>query len=239
MTRRTRTSSSAVWLAPAGGTRTVSWRAGVLWLAPLLWLGCIRPVADQPAEDDHSHAGGGVVTRWTDALELFVEYPPHVRDAASDPWAIHLTWLDDWKPVEAGRLTLLLRGPGGRSEEIVLDTPSRPGVFTAAPTLTASGTWRADMTLITEDGEYSVPVGPLEVFDSEDALPHDVEVPPPGLIAFLKEQQWSMPFAVAPGGRAPDPPGPSQRPARLWPLPARWHTSRSRWRGSFWRAGRW
>lgn len=172
------------------------WAAGVLVVAAAGLSACGSPAADPAAEADHSHAGGGVVTHWTDELELFVEYPPHVRDAPSDPWAIHLTWLEDWQPVREGSLTLLLRGPGGAREEIVMDAPDRQGVFTATPSLPATGTWRADMTLAARGGEHAIPVGQFQVFESEDALPHDVEEPLPGLIALLKEQQWTMPFAV-------------------------------------------
>ena len=174
--------------------RTMSWTVAA---AAALWpLTCAQPAPDVPAEADHSHAGGGVVTHWTDELELFVEYPPHVKDVPSDPWAIHLTWLEDWQPVREGRLTLLLLGPGGAREEIVIDAPDRPGVYTATPALPATGTWRADMTLAVRDADHPIPVGQFQVFESEEALPHDVEQPPPGLIALLKEQQWTMPFAV-------------------------------------------
>lgn len=163
----------------------------------LLLPACTDPVDDAADAAGHTHSGGGVVTHWTDELELFVEYPPHVQNVASEPWAIHLTWLEDWQPVREGQLTLLLRGPGGAREEIVMAAPDRPGVFTATPALTATGTWRADMTLAARGVEQPIPVGQLQVFESEDALPHDVEQPPPGLIALLKEQQWTMPFAVA------------------------------------------
>ena len=174
--------------------RTMSWTVAA---AAALWpLTCAQPAPDVPAEADHSHAGGGVVTHWTEGLELFVEFPPHVKDVPSDPWAIHLTWLEDWQPVREGRLTLLLRGPGGAREEIVMDAPDRPGVYTATPALPATGTWRADMTLAVRGADHPIPVGQLQVFESEEALPHDVEQPPPNLIALLKEQQWTMPFAV-------------------------------------------
>ncbi len=177
-----------------GGPR----RACVSVLVGALWAGgCAQPPSDAAVEADHSHAGGGVVTHRTDALELFVEYPPHVRDVPSDVWAIHLTWLEDWQPVREGSLTLLLRGPGGAREEIAMPAPDRPGVYTATPTLTASGTWRADMTLAAGGAEHAIPIGQLQVFESEDALPHDVAEPPSGIIALLKEQQWSMPFGVA------------------------------------------
>ena len=159
--------------------------------------GCAGSTPDVPAEDDHTHAGGGVVTHWTDDLELFVEYPPHVLDVAADPWAIHLTWLEEWQPVREGSLSLLLRGPGGARVEVEMAGPDRPGVFTATPTLTATGTWRADMTLVAGGAEHAIPVGQLQVFESEDALPHDVEQPPPDLITLLKERQWTMPFGVA------------------------------------------
>ena len=174
-------------------------RAALAVLA--LWCAaCTRPPADAAAEAGHSHAGGGVVTHWTGALELFAEYPPHVLDIPGDPWAIHLTWLEDWQPVRDGTLTLLLRGPGGAREEIVMPAPDRPGVYTAAPTLAATGTWRADLVLVARGLEHAIPVGQFQVFESEEALPHDVEEPPPGLITLLKEQQWSMPFEVAVAG---------------------------------------
>lgn len=165
----------------------------VAWLS---CMGCDSPSAGEAAAADHSHAGGGVVMHWTESLELFVEYPPHVREVASDPWQIHLTWLADWKPVREGRLVLLLRGPGGAREEIVMRSPASPGIYRASPTLAETGTWRADLTLTARGADHAIPVGQLLVFASEDALPHDVEPPTPGLIALPKEEQWAMPFAV-------------------------------------------
>ena len=173
--------------------------AGVLVFGTAgLWLtGCGPGVDETPPEPDLAFAGGAVVTHWTDALELFVEYPPHVRGLAGDVWAIHLTWLADWSPVEEGSLTLALAGPGGAREEIVMPAPVRAGVFTTAPVLSAAGIWRADLTLSAGGREYAVPVGELEVFESVDALVPEEDVSPPGLITLLKEQQWVMPFAVA------------------------------------------
>ena len=171
---------------------------GVALVAGVAWcLGCGPDAGEVPVEADHVHGGGDVVTLATDALELFVEYPPHVRDVASEPWAIHLTWLADWKPVREGSLTLLLRGPAGAREVLVLGEPSRPGVYTATPALPATGIWQADLALSSRGREFAIPVGELRVFESEDALPHDVGTPPAGLISLLKEQQWTMPFAVA------------------------------------------
>lgn len=162
------------------------------------FVACGSSAADVVAEEDHTHAGGGVVTLWTDSLELFVEYPPHVRDVPSDPWAIHLTWLADWAPVSEGSLRLVFRGPGGANEEVEINAPARPGVFSPTPALTATGTWRVDMVLTARGREFQIPVGQLQVFDSEQALPHEAteEAPSTDLIPFLKEQQWAMPFRV-------------------------------------------
>ena len=163
-----------------------------------LWcIGCGSGADDLPPEPDPTFAGGAVVTHWTGALELFVEYPPHVRGLAGDVWAIHLTWLADWSPVEEGSLTLALEGPGGAREEIVMPAPARSGVFTTAPVLPVAGIWRADFTLAARGREYPVPVGEFEVFESVGALVPEEDVPSSGLITLLKEQQWTMPFAVA------------------------------------------
>lgn len=170
----------------------------VVGTAAALWfIGCGPGADDLPAEADPVFAGGAVVTHWTDALELFVEYPPHVRGLEGDVWAIHLTWLADWSPVEEGSLTLALEGPGGAREEIVMPAPARSGVFTTAPVLPVAGIWRADFTLSVGGREYPVPVGDLEVFESVDALVPEEDVASPGLITLLKEQQWVMPFGVA------------------------------------------
>ena len=183
-----------VGIAMAGRAR-ITLVSGIA--AALCCIACSPGADGLPPEADPVFAGGAVVTHWTDALELFVEYPPHVRGLAGDVWAIHLTWLADWSPVEEGSLTLALEGPGGAREEIVMPAPSRSGVFTTAPVLPVAGTWRADFTLSARGREYPVPVGELEVFESVDALVPEEDVGAPGLITLLKEQQWVMPFGVA------------------------------------------
>ncbi len=167
--------------------------------AVLMAAACETGGGEIAAEADHTHAGGGVVTAWTDSLELFVEYPPHVVGEPSDPWAVHLTWLADWQPVREGSLALQFRGPGGAREAFEVNAPVRPGVFTPTATLTATGTWRADLVLTSRGREYAIPVGQLQAFESEQALPHEDEAAGagPAVISFLKEQQWAMPFRVA------------------------------------------
>jgi RND family efflux transporter MFP subunit len=52
------------------------------------------------------------------------------------------------------------------------------------------------MTLESSRGISEIPVGDLNVFGSSEELPH-VEEAPTGGISFLKEQQWTIPFATA------------------------------------------
>lgn len=173
-------------------------RKGVLGLLVVAAIaGCGGPgdAGDAASEDDHTHGGGDVVTLWTDSLELFMEYPPQVAERQSEPWAVHLTWLEDWEPVREGGLALRLRGPGGADMTVEADAPVRPGLFTPAPTPTAPGTWRIDMVLSARGREYPIPVGQMRVFESEEALPH-VEEEASGAIGFLMEQQWEIPFRM-------------------------------------------
>ena len=72
---------------------------------------------------------------------------PRLKPTIPAPAAGLVTHRTDWQPVREGSLTLLLRGRGGAREEIEMPAPDRLGVYTATPTLTASGTSRADMTL--------------------------------------------------------------------------------------------
>lgn len=173
-----------------------SWRPVLLssLLASAVIVACGTGPQEE-SEEDHAHAGGGVLTVWTDSLELFMEYPPHVAGQPSDPWAIHLTWLADWRPVREGSLLLRFQGPGDAAEQVTVNAPARPGIFTPAVTLPFAGTWRAEMVLSARGREYAIPAGQLRVFESQAALPHEEEQDAGG-ISFLKEQQWEIPFRV-------------------------------------------
>ena len=77
---------------------------------------CVAPSASRENEEeqDHEHGGGAAVTVWTENVELFFEYPPMVAGEAGQPWAIHLTFLEDFQPVREGKLTLRFVGPDSK-----------------------------------------------------------------------------------------------------------------------------
>ena len=147
----------------AGIVRTSS---GFAWLAVLALLGCGSPAPDA-AIDEAEPGGGGVVTLWTDALELFMEYPPQIAGQPGDLWAIHLNFLDSWQPVREGSLTLRLidsRGEEGAFEE---SRPARAGIFTPVPVVPAAGDYVVRMELVHRGQTYPVEVGQIHVFASE------------------------------------------------------------------------
>ena len=87
-------------------------------------------------DDDHGdHHGHGdsdepsvAVTHFNDITELFVEFPVFSVGNES-PFAAHLTWLDNFRPVAAGGVRVILRGGGLPDEEVSVDQPSIPGIF--------------------------------------------------------------------------------------------------------------
>lgn len=148
-------------------------------------------------EEDHEH-GGTAITVWTDRSELFFEHPPIVAGAPGAPWAIHLTTLEDWKPVTAGTLTLRFTSPDGREHVVTDSAPARPGIYTTAPSLPAAGTYDLVMEFRGPRLVDTIPAGRIPVFESATAIPHEEEEEAGGGIAFLKEQQWPIPFASRP-----------------------------------------
>jgi RND family efflux transporter MFP subunit len=148
---------------------------------------------------EHGHEPGAIaVTHFTDTTELFVEYPPLVvgEDSA---FAAHLTRLDDFRPVQSGRLTVILSGGGLPEERFQVESPSVPGIF--RPVATPKRAGRRNLALVLEADETSVvhDLGIVAVFsDGQQAAaaqPH--EEGETGEIQFLKEQQWKVDFATA------------------------------------------
>src|SRR5438876_4380005 len=104
---------------------TMTMRAhAAIWLTIVGTMSCARtsnaPKAEPPTLN---------VTDWTDKTELYMEYPPLV---AGEPalFAVHLTRLDDFKPVTSGHAALEFAPiAGGQPKVLTGPPPSRPGAF--------------------------------------------------------------------------------------------------------------
>jgi cobalt-zinc-cadmium efflux system membrane fusion protein len=176
--------------------------------------------AGHAGHDDHAghaghdnHAGHGhgegstAYTTYADRTELFIEVPPLI---VGEPvqLAAHLTRLDNYRPVMAGRVTIMLTG-GGLPDEI-FDTGQvrvsgifRPSVIPEEPCLRTM-----KLRVVTADIDEVHTVGNIEVFMDlvAEAAAHghgDEEAPVEEEISFTKEQQWRIDFGTAPVSRRP------------------------------------
>ena len=152
--------------------------------------------ADAPAEEAHGHGGGGiVVTDYTDATELFVEYRPLVmgKDRRFDA---HLTWLDSYDPVTEGTLTAELTWPDGSTDTAEAGPSDVEGIFRPLLRASKSGTARLRLVLDGPRGASAHDLGEVTVHatseEGAEAAPEEVEID--GAIAFTKEVQWRIPF---------------------------------------------
>jgi len=160
--------------------------------ASLLVVGCGRGTPASPPPELPTLA----VSHWTDLTELFMEHPPLVA-GATVRMAVHLTTLNDFRPLNEGRPSVELRDAGGRVTTLPGSAPLRPGAFRVEGSVPAAGsyTWgvRVQSPRVTDFHD----LGKIVVFPSEQAA-RSVPTPPEGppAIAYLKEQQWVSEFGT-------------------------------------------
>ncbi|HSM09473.1 MAG TPA: efflux RND transporter periplasmic adaptor subunit [Gemmatimonadota bacterium] len=175
-------------------------RSTILLLAGLAAVASQAGCGDSDAgEDVHEH-GSVVVTQWNDATELFLEYPHLVAGTATGNWAIHLTDMEDFKPIRSGSLTVRFETGSGVAHEFRIDDVARDGIFLLDPVVERAGRYRVELVLESPQVDSRHVLPRVEVFASPAEVPHAAEEGDGG-IAFLKEQQWQIPFAVVPARR--------------------------------------
>ncbi len=162
---------------------------------------------------DHGDAGhgdhaapaerpGASVTHFGERTELFLEYPVLVRGEASR-FAAHLNDLERFKPLGAGRVTVLLSAGGAPEERFEATAPSPAGIFRPEVKPAHAGKRRLALAVEGPAGADRHDLGEVQVYASlaEAAAAGEAEEPP-GLVVYLKEQQWRTDFATAPVGEA-------------------------------------
>lgn len=154
---------------------------------------------------DHAHGEGGTqLTHFSDKSELFVEFPPLIVGQES-AFAVHLTRLDNFKPLQRGRVTVVLGGGETGAQQFGVDAPSAPGIFRPLATPAAAG--QRNLAVRVETPEFSVTheLGKVMVYADKEAahaaLHGDPSDHSEAGIAFLKEQQWKVDFATAPAAK--------------------------------------
>src|SRR5215217_7153648 len=82
------------------------------------------------------------VTSWTTKTELFMEYPPFVA-GETVRFAVHLTRLNDFSALNAGRPSIEMTSEsGGAATNLPGTEPLRPGAFRVEGKLPAAGRYR-------------------------------------------------------------------------------------------------
>lgn len=139
------------------------------------------------------------VTHWTEKTELYLEYPPLVA-GQSARFAVHLTKLNDFQALNAGTPSLEFTPEHGGTPVFLRGTPpSRPGAFRVEGAAPAAGRYRWALVVDAPGIADRHDLGSVTVFPDEMAAHAEAEkrkADDPAAIAYLKEQQWTNPFAT-------------------------------------------
>jgi membrane fusion protein, heavy metal efflux system len=140
------------------------------------------------------------VTHWTEKTELYMEYPPLVA-GQSARFAVHLTKLNDFQALAAGTPSVeFIPERGGTSTLLRGTPPSRPGAFRVEGAPPAAGRYHWALIVDAPGSSDRHDLGSVMVFPDDAAAHADAEkrqAEDPAAITYLKEQQWTNPFATA------------------------------------------
>ena len=154
--------------------------------------------ADAPASAE-PEIEAVVVTQWNDSTELFLEYPHPVVAMQTGNWAIHLTDLEDFKPIRSGTLTVRFTAPDGADQTFTLDAPARDGIFLLDPVVERTGAYQVELALASPQVASRHVLSDVRVYQTLADAPRAPVAEDAGAgIGFLKEQQWKISFAVLP-----------------------------------------
>ncbi len=159
--------------------------------------GSAHPPGHDHHEEGHGHNGKPVVSyiRWSDQFELFAEHQAALVGQTTK-MLLHLTVLDGFGALTAGQLHLELQGPVAISG--TANAPIRPGIYSIAITAPKPGLYRGSLRV---SGEVSGVIKGIELEVFADAKTAKARIPEDdgdhGVIEFLKEQQWNVPFGTA------------------------------------------
>src|SRR5262245_41600767 len=140
------------------------------------------------------------VTSWTKQTELYMEHPPLVA-GQTVRFAVHLTRLADFQALNAGRPSIEL-SPESGGQPVVLpgSEPLRPGAFRVEGKIPPAGRYRWALLVAAPGLSDRHDLGTVVIFADEPSAVADAGKRPekdPAAIAYLKEQQWTNPFATA------------------------------------------
>ncbi len=135
------------------------------------------------------------VTRWSERTELFMEYPPLVANKRVR-FAVHFTDIRNFRPVSEGRVTVELQHEEQAAQTFRANGPSSPGIFGVDVEPPIPGEYRMAVILDSTGLADRHDLGTVTVAATQAAAPGAGEGAAEETISFLKEQQWTLDFAV-------------------------------------------
>lgn len=156
--------------------------------------------------EDHGHGAADpdeppavAATVWTERGEIFVEHPAFIRGVATTFHA-HFTVLAGFRPLTRGDVTAVLVQADGTEVRGKVDGALRPGIFAPAITPTVTGPCKLRFVVGGAElvDELALPECTVhaDLAAARKAAPAEEE--PRGRISYLKEDQWTSPFATVP-----------------------------------------
>jgi membrane fusion protein, heavy metal efflux system len=147
-------------------------------------------------EHGHAHGGDVSITHYTDATELFVEFPRLVKGEPAG-FAAHVTRLADFAAVSDGEITVSLTGGGQPDEVSRAGVSANAGIFRPVLKPIYAGKRRLVFQVQARGLNAVHELGDIDVYSDKKAAEAVSEPPSSDSgIKFTKEQQWQVPFAV-------------------------------------------
>ncbi len=165
-------------------------------LLAVILSSCSRPGDDTGAIHQHEEAKFQY-TAYSSEYEVFAEADPFVISEQANVLA-HFSRLADFKPVEAGSVTLVIAVDGNETRQ-TLAAPTRKGIysFDLAPTIPGRGVMHFE--LLAGDTVSIVNVPDITVFAAHKEAHEAAENAEPAKTntsVFTKEQSWKIDFST-------------------------------------------
>lgn len=169
----------------------------LLYALPLaiLFFACNQPM--QQTEDVHAHEATLQFTEYSKTMELFAEATPFAVGQNSGILA-HFSWLDNFKPLESGDVTLsLIVGTKGVKQTLTM--PVRPGIYKFEIQPQIAGVGQLIFDINSDKGKTQIIVNNITVYTDKHDAEHAAEetgFSETNATVFTKEQSWKIDFAT-------------------------------------------
>ncbi len=161
----------------------------------IVLFGCNQTV--QQTDDAHAHEAKLQLTEYSSNMELFAEADPLAVGQNSAVLA-HFTWLEDFKPIESGDVTITLI-VGTKGIKQTLTKPVRSGIYKFEIQPQVAGIGKIIFDINSDRGKTQIIVNNITVYgdihDAEHAA-EEIVVSETNSTVFTKEQSWKIDFAT-------------------------------------------